>query len=71
MASTSQPTFNDQMGSSTGDLILVNLHCYPKPASANNPGYSAANNRPAPSAVRDAVGAQQAQSEADGTANQG
>jgi hypothetical protein len=35
VASTSKPTFNDQSGASKGDMILVNLNCYPKPAAEN------------------------------------
>ncbi len=56
------------MGEARGVFVLVNLNCYPRPASATNPGYSAADNLPAAAAVRDAVAAQQAQSEAEVTA---
>jgi hypothetical protein len=52
VVSTSQPTFLDQAGSSKGDLILVNLSCFPKPATANSLGFSAANNAPDAQAVR-------------------
>ena len=53
VVSTSRPTFLDQGGASKGDVILVNLSCYPKPASGTNPGFSAANNAPDAQAVRD------------------
>lgn len=52
VASTSKPTFLDQAGASKGDMILVNLNCYPRQASAVNPGYSAGNHAPAVVAIR-------------------
>lgn len=52
VVSTSKPTFLDQGGSSKGDLIQVNLNCYP-PATTTKPGFSAGNNGPAAQAVRD------------------
>lgn len=51
VVSTSQPTFLDQAGTSRGDLVLVNLSCYPK-ATAVNPGFSAGNLSPAVKAIR-------------------
>jgi hypothetical protein len=53
VVSTSKPTFLNQGGSAKGDTILVNLSCYPKQATARNPGFSAGNNAPAAKAVRD------------------
>ncbi|WP_319454939.1 MULTISPECIES: PASTA domain-containing protein [unclassified Mycobacterium] len=52
VVSTSQPTFLDQNGTSRGDVILVNLNCYPKPATASNPGFSAGDFSPAAKAIR-------------------
>lgn len=63
VTSTSSPTFIDQAGSPRGGEMRVNLSCYPQPATAYNPGFSAGNNQPDSKAVRDAVAQQQAQSE--------
>jgi len=52
VVSTSQPTFLDQNGTSTGDVILVNLSCYPRQATAVNPGFSAGNHSSAAKAIR-------------------
>jgi hypothetical protein len=40
---TTQATFLDQGGGSKGDIVNVHLNCYPKTASAENPGFSAGN----------------------------
>ena len=53
VVSTSQPPFLDQAGSSKGDLILVNLSCFPRQATALNPGFSAGNLAPAAKAIRE------------------
>jgi hypothetical protein len=54
VVSTSRTTFFDQTtGSSTQNRIMVNLNCYPKGATALNPGFSAGNNAPDAAAVRD------------------
>jgi len=52
---TTDATFLNQGGKSKGDLIMVHLNCYPKTASASNPGYSAGNNAPDAEAVRSTV----------------
>jgi hypothetical protein len=52
VVSTSQPTFLDQNGISRGDVILVNLSCYPRQATAVNPGFSAGNLSHAAKAIR-------------------
>ena len=64
VVSTSSPTFIDQGGSPRSGEIRLNLSCYPQPATAHNPGFSAGNNQPDAQAVRDAVEQQQAESEA-------
>lgn len=52
VVSTSQIAFLDQSGASKHNVVQVNLSCYTKPATASNPGLSAANNAADAEAVR-------------------
>lgn len=47
-----QATFLDQGGDSKGDTVMVHLNCYPKSASAGDPGFSEGNLGPDARAVR-------------------
>jgi hypothetical protein len=49
---TSQAKFNDDSGVQKDNVIQVHLSCYPKAATALNPGYSAGNTAPDAEAVR-------------------
>ena len=54
VVSTSKSRFLDQGGYSKGNLIQVNLNCFP-PATTTKPGFSAGNHGPAAEAVRDTI----------------
>lgn len=53
VVSVSQVSLLDGNGFLRGDRVQVNLNCYPKPATALNPGFSAADNSQDAVAVRD------------------
>lgn len=61
---TTSPTFIDASGAAAEGQIRLNLSCYPEPASEVTSGVSQGDTTPSSKAIKDAVAAQQAESEA-------